>query len=838
MPRLRNALREHLHVLIVVTVLTLVTTFPTIVYVFKTDVFWLPTGNWDVYIHIWDTWYGKQVLMGQADRLYTNLMYYPEGLSLSSHQYALANIVAVMVFNLFLPLSNAFSLAWLLIIFSCALSAYVYLLWLFDDKWIALLGAVVFGFSQHVVGEPHHPNITYVVPIPLVLYCFHRGVREKRTALIILAGLIAGLTSVGLMYTYIILLIMLGLYVCAFAITRWRNRQYWQYVALLILVVAASSFWGVYPLISDLEVTSSLLGWYDGPQLKTDAISFFVNHHHPLFGGPLGAILQTPANANISPTSFLGYLPLFLICFGLYKPFTRRKMLPWAFLCGIFLILRLGPYLNINGTAFPNILLPKYYLDQTPPGMFKAFFVTDQFMAGAILPLAVLTGYGLIALQRRAPSATQPAVILALVMIVAFEYYVPVRKNTVSQERFDFIDWLRSEEESGDIRLIHIPINLEYSKIYNLCQVISGFPHAEGVISRSPGSAYDYINANYLLNAWRESRPVNCNMPGRENYLSALAQLDEDGFSHVVFHLRFTDFHTVNESLAGVRPSYADKYVLIARLSDLRESCPQELNESHLFTDAYAAALQEPLIFDDRHGTVVVFPPTLQASAQFMRYVRHFSQLDRDVVTITSDDQANVVIRRSELTDSDANIDLGQFVAFWLVNSPLAFDAEQMPAFQDWFSERFHVCRRFFEDERRTVDAYLSVDIPCSAIDQSSEMDLQYDGGMRLHNISYAADEGLLHFYLAWTNASVDTYSFSLQFFDEDGQKALQYDNVIYRELLEVHEIDISSLPAGAYSIQLIVYDFETQISQGGTVASTGQRFTREIEVARIEAAP
>ena len=835
MPRLLNALREHRLFFIVVTLLTLATTFPAIVYIFKTDVFWLPTRNGDVYIHIWDAWYGKQVLTGQADRLYTNLMFYPEGLPLSSHQYALPNIVAVMVFNLFLPLSNAFSLAWLLLIFSCALSGYVYLLWLFEDKWIALLGAVVFGFSPHVVGEPHHPAITFVAPIPLVLYCFHRGVREQRAILVILAGVLTGLTSIGLLYTYVIVLIMLGLYVCAFAVSRWRDRRYWQYIALLILVVAASSFWGVYPLISDSEVTDAALAWYTGTQHGTDAISFFVNHRHPLFGNPLGAILQTPAKASTSPTSFLGYLPLLLIGFGLCKRFTRRKMLPWALLCGIFLILRLGPYLNINGVAYPDILLPKFYLDQIPPGVFKAFWVTDQFMAGAILPLAILTGYGLIALQRRDPRATKPLAVLALVIIVAFEYHVPIREQIIPQEQFDFLDWLRSEEEQDEIRLINIPIHFHHSKTYNLYQVISGLPHAEGAISRTPDSAYDYISANYMLSAWRNNRPVDCNMPGRENYLSALAQLDEDGFSHVVFHLRFGDFHTVNESLAGVRSSYADKYVLIARLSDLRESCPQELSASHLFTDTYAATLNEPLIIDERHGTVVVFPPTMPANDHFMRYLRHFSRINRDVMTITSDEQANVTIQGPAQDDIDSAIELERSAALWLINGPQEFDAEQTPAYQDWFKERFHFCQRFFEDEGAAIDLYVAAKIPCSAMDESSEMEVQYDVKLRLHNISYVADRALLRFFLAWTNTSTDNYAYSLQFFDEAGQKALQYDHVIYRDLLAVRDIDASSLTAGVYSIQLIVYDFETQVSQGGTIIASGQRFDRELEIARIE---
>ena len=85
MQRLRSTFREHLHFIVVVTLLTLIMTFPTVVYVFKTDVFWLPTGGSnDVYIGFWDAWYGKQFLTGQGDRYYSNFIFYPKGVSLSS----------------------------------------------------------------------------------------------------------------------------------------------------------------------------------------------------------------------------------------------------------------------------------------------------------------------------------------------------------------------------------------------------------------------------------------------------------------------------------------------------------------------------------------------------------------------------------------------------------------------------------------------------------------------------------------------------------------------------------------------------------------------------------
>ena len=829
MHRLLDLLREHRHFFIVVALLTLATTFPTIAYVFRTDVFWLPTENWDIYTHIWDTWYSQLVLTGQADRSYTNLMFYPEGIDLGRHSYVLPNILAVMVFKLILPLSNAFSLAWLLIIFSCALAAYVYLLWLFEDKWIALFGAVVFALSPHVASEPHHPDVTYIVPIPLVLYCFHRGVREQRTVLIILAGLLTGLTSMGLRYTYAIILIMLGLYACAFALVNWRQRRYWRDFALLILVGAVSSVWGVYPLLRSSEVAASVLGWYGGRQLYSDAISFLVNHRHPLFGPLLEGAFQTPAHAQTSTTSFLGYLPLLLICIGLFNRSTRRLMLPWAFLCGVFLLLRLGPVLKINGVEYPDILLLKHFLDQIPPGLFRGFVATDQFMAGAVLPLAALTCVGLVALRIRSPIPIGPAVILALVLIVAFEYYIPLHERIVPQERFDFIDWLKSEENLGEIRLIYIPMGPNSSVVYKRYQVLSGYPHAEGHIARTPESAYDYIRANYLLQAWRNQRPINCEISVRDFYLSDLAKLEADGFSHVVFHRPLPDVRKIGQSFEYARPSYEDQFVSVYRLEDLRESCPEEPDARQRFAAAYAKTLQNSLSQLNRHGIAVILAPTIEAADLLIRHTRDYQPAGRPVSLIASDDQAKTIIQSSEPTDPEVQ------KALWLVNVPGEFRAAQTPAFQDWFTERFHFCQRFHEEAQAHIDLYLSADIPCSAMDESSALEVQYDSGARLHNFSHVARDGMLHFFTAWTNNAPNNYSFSLQFIDMTGHKALQYDSVINRDLLSTHEIDVSSLPAGAYSVKLIVYDFETQISQGGLVASSGQRFERELEVARIE---
>ena len=111
------------------------------------------------------------------------------------------------------------------------------------------------------------------------------------------------------------------------------------------------------------------------------------------------------------------------------------------------------------------------------------------------------------------------------------------------------------------------------SKRYNLYQSLSGYPHAEGAISRTPDSAFDYIRANQLLNAWHNQHPIHCEMTDRDAYLSGLAQLEQDGFSHIVHHRQLKYWDKISESFRYVKPAYSDGFVSIYRLSDLRDSC-------------------------------------------------------------------------------------------------------------------------------------------------------------------------------------------------------------------------------------------------------------------------
>ena len=385
-------------------------------------------------------------------------------------------------------------------------------------------------------------------------------------------------------------------------------------------------------------------------------------------------------------------------------------------------------------------------------------------MMGALLPHAILACFGIVALRESRPAAYRPWFALVLIGIVAFEFHIPVKGNLIPQEQFDFLDWLAEEEDSGEIRLINLPMGREHSKRYNLYQSLSGYPHAEGAISRTPDSAFDYIRANHLLNAWHLQLPIHCEMTDRETYLSELAQLEQDGFSHIVHYRHLHYWDRISVSFRYVEPAYSDGFVSIYRLSDLRDSCTDELSARLSFTREYTDALQKSSIIDERLGTVVIFPPTLQVSDHFIRYLRQFALIDKTVMTITTGKQTDIDIQSSESRSADPYIALGSHNAVWLVNDRQEFNAEQTEAYQEWFMERFKYCARFHEDDDTAIDLYLRSSIPCSAMDTSSALGVRYDGGVRLHNLSYDVSADAVRVFLSWTNDTNNNYSFSIQF--------------------------------------------------------------------------
>ena len=577
MSRCWRSARNHLHFLAVVGILLVVMTYPTIIYVFDTEVFWLPIDSGDIWIEFWNAWYGKLVLAGEADPLFTQLSFYPQGVSLAYHNFNVAHIAVFGALQSILPASNAYNLTYLMITIATTTAAYIYLRYIFEDKWTALFGSVLVGFSGYVVGRPMHPGVAFLATVPLSCYFLHRGFVEMRWRFIVMSGILVGATAFIGLYIFACLLLTVGAYLLYFAFSRWQERRFWLMVAAMITIAGCSGLARTFPMLSDEADMDGILDKTSGRETENDLLQFFINYENPFFNRLItnrvtSSIVQLPDPGRWN-TSYLGYIPLLLTGLGLIRKKFRRRMFPWLLLLLPFLLLRLGSVLTINGQVFDSVVLPKHALDRLVPVVFEAFYSTDHFQIGILVPIAVLSCYGLLAFLDNFPMRRRGGIVLLLIAVLAAEYYrSPPGGHIVLQEELDYLDWLATEREEP-VRLINLPMNRGSSKTYIFHQTFGGYPQVEGLATRTPPSAYDYINANLVLNAWHRRQSLICTRENRDNYLAAVAQLRDDGFSHVVLHYSLLKPDTIEGSFSGLEPAYEDDFVAIFRLRNLPEAC-------------------------------------------------------------------------------------------------------------------------------------------------------------------------------------------------------------------------------------------------------------------------
>ena len=568
---------KHRHLFLVVAVLIVIMTFPTVVYVFKTDVFWVPVDSGDVWITFWNAWYFKSLVAGTADFYFTDLLFYPDGLSLVFHNFTVPHMLVFAALQLIFPVSNAFNLTYLLVIVSVTVATYVYLNYLFKDKWISLFGAVIFGFSGFVVGRPQNPGSAFVAVVPLAFYFFHRAVLERRLLYMFISGTLIGASVYADMYIFVCLLIILGLYIVYFATARWREKEFWLRIAILVCVVGSISVIHLSKLLDDSESLENVLDKTGGLEKENDLLLYFINYENPIVNRLITnrfttSFVQLP-NPGRWNTSYLGYIPLILICAGVFRAKYRRRMVPWLILIFPFLTLRLGSILTINSQQVSGIRLPKYFLDQAFPMVFEAFHETDHFQIGVLLPLAVLSCYGLMSILEHISRSKHSRIILILIALLSVEYYrSPPSGRIVTQDEMQFLTWL-SKQDTHEIRLINLPMNRGNSKQYLLHQTLSGYPQVEGLARRTPTGAYRYIEENHLLSAWQINRSVVCSADNSGRYVAGLEELIADGLTHVVLHYSLLVPNTVEDSFADVPPVYEDNYAAIYLLEQLGTSC-------------------------------------------------------------------------------------------------------------------------------------------------------------------------------------------------------------------------------------------------------------------------
>lgn len=372
-------------------------------------------SRFDVWGSLWFTWWMERMLTGaEAPTLFSAHLGYPLGINISFIDAWFYGVVSVPFRVLFGAIAG-YNMASLVAITLGAYCAYRMGLYFLGSFWAAFLCGVIFGYNACIgnfIIEGLGP-LLWTLWIPLSLKAtFQLGERNRPRAPLWAGVLWAlafytsgyyGAMSLGLTVLVVIFLLMTNkpqkaLLLRAFAAL--------AIMAVLVSPLAYEMLKGLgdgyseYRGFHELEVT----GYGDAPALfEKQMMALSVSSAAPIEG-----ILQPRSRGYHDNflSVYLGYSVLALAILGLWSV-KRRLVLFCLSAATLFLILSLGPYVNVDGTidfqlfgSEFSLKLPYYYIYRIIP-YFGLFKFTYRFSIIVHLCLALAAGCGILFLQQQ-----------------------------------------------------------------------------------------------------------------------------------------------------------------------------------------------------------------------------------------------------------------------------------------------------------------------------------------------------------------------------------------------------------------------------------------------------
>lgn len=567
--RAKAWLRRDWLVILLYLLATIVTTYPLI---FQLGSNWMPLSS-DMYMKLWDVWWLERLNKTGQVFYYSQDLFYPVGLDLSYHPTSWTTSLLTWLFAQIIGIFSAYKVMILIAVLSSAYSAYLLTLWLTTHRIAAWFGGAVFSFAPYHLGDlKDHPDLAQMAPIPLTILFFMQALTSGSIPLAIGAGLMLGVVAWTGLYLFgftVITLVLIFLYLGIVG-NRWQQKRFWEGVVVIAVTSLILLIPRLYPVFKDTDTLAHVIDdKFTAFTAQADVLAFVIPpRSNPIFKPLTGDLSAGFAKTESRyPSPYLGLVGLATALSAVFWRKHRNEIWIWSVIATLFIVLSAGPVLHLSGQIYQNIRLPAYLLMN-----FEPFRIVrpSLFHLGFLLPFAVLSTYGLSRwltyLNSRRQALTGVAIALGLFMLA--EYWVgefTLSPLTVSPVYEQFA------HDQAEYALIDLPMGYSESKRYLYLQSIHGRPIVEGMSSRMPPNAFQYIKANPLLARWQSFQELNCNEFPDEDFGLAIEALMADGFRFVVVHSHHNSLKSYWE---GTAKAYKDSKLSVYALADMRANAP------------------------------------------------------------------------------------------------------------------------------------------------------------------------------------------------------------------------------------------------------------------------
>jgi len=533
-------------------VLTLVMTWPLIAQM-STH---LVGDDVDMWLNPWATWWTRKALREGLDLYHTDYLFHPQGVSLVFHSFSHTNTALALVLEPLIGEIAAHNTTTLLAYALSGFSMYLLVLDLFGNRAAAFVAGVVFAFSPYHMDQALHPVIASVQWIPLFFLFFIRLLESYRVRDAVVAVVFLLLTALTSWHLFFFTVIAGGIYGVGKAITAWQRGARFFTRAFVVFVVSAvvTLLLLMWPMLQEWFQDSSAYGAapVDFKRSQSlDLMAFFTpTGRHPVWGD-LTLLTQVRTLAQ-RRSVFLGFCALALAAYGLVR--QRISVVLWIVIGVVFWIFSLGPIPRL--WEVPLLTLP------WGAPLMQVFRASHRFHIMTILAFAVLVGWGSkLAWDIASERWSQTRALIGAVLVsgvILFEYLsVPI--DTAPIRVSPFVVGMRQDTEHYVV--VDLPLGRRYGRYYMFQQMFHEKPLIEGVVSRTPVEAYDFIRGDIFWDRLLENRDIDTELRDVSRHLAYLAQ---GNVRYVIVHRhlltedqaeRWLDYFTI-------RPLYEDDLIV------------------------------------------------------------------------------------------------------------------------------------------------------------------------------------------------------------------------------------------------------------------------------------
>ncbi len=488
-------------VLATYAVLTIIFTYPV---AFSTNT--IPGDGGDGFWFLWDFWAFKNAIFTHTNPIYTSWIYYPIGVNLAFSTTSFFNAALSIPLQLIWGLPRAYTLIWLINFALSGYGAFALMRYLGGSTKVAFVSGLIFMLCPyHFAHALGHMNLIATAWIPLYALFFLKTIRENKRSNPVIAALFLSITAFCEFY-YVIYLVTLSVLILAYYF--WTERRQAPFAgvlrrtALTFVIFAGLTLPLLFPMFQQLLHGGSYMYTTGFSQYSADLVAFVVpSKLNPLFGPIVAPIYQHLTGNLAEQTVFVGYVGLVLSALAIIRLRTREVRF-WALALVIFLVLSLGPVLQVNGAVVrvPGVVpyignaavpLPYSVLKYLP--VFSIARVTSRWDVMVMLCVSVLSGFGLQYLVNRWHSSgrivrKENVLCLAVAGLILFEFLsVPYPTYTTAVPAF----YQKMGTDPQDYAVFEVaPPSLSQMMYY---QTISHKQLVNGYVSRTPSGSWHFI---------------------------------------------------------------------------------------------------------------------------------------------------------------------------------------------------------------------------------------------------------------------------------------------------------------------------------------------------------